>query len=554
VFVEGGNDILTGGAGYDFLNGGTGNDTYMFAPGDDFDIIAEEGGIDTLRITGGITLDGLVFTQVGNDLQIDIASGVTIKDQFSGGPAKIVEWVEFDDGSFFELPNPIMQTNQPPIAVGDVFAINEDSFLSANVMANDSDPDGDVLSVTPFSLVTGAGAAVEMLADGSFTYNPLENFNGADSFEYTLLDGQGGSDTATVSIDVLPVNDAPEAMDDTFSELIGQGISGNVLANDSDVYGDVLSMTAGLFATAQGGTLEMAEDGSFIYAPSGDFLGTDNFTYTVSDGNGGTDTAMLALTIELPEDAITGTDHRDILFGTRDGDTMAGDGGSDRLWGRSGADVLLGQDGRDHLYGGDGDDILYGGNDADKLWGMRGDDTLYGGNGKDSLWGANGNDVLYGGSGNDLVSGGNGDDVLSGGAGDDKLYGGRGDDIFLMGEGADKAYGGQGSDTFIFEAFDAKADTIYGFETGAGGDILNLTDILQGYDPLSGAITDFVQVTERHGHTEIQINVNGDSGGEFTTVAVVEGEGGGHHTQMTVADLLDAGNLVVDQSAQVVVA
>ena len=179
---------------------------------------------------------------------------------------------------------------------------------------------------------------------------------------------------------------------------------------------------------------------------------------------------------------------------------------------------------------GDGDDILFGG---------QGDDIIYGEAGNDILKGQSGNDVLYGGAGDDILFGGSGDDILHGGSGDDVLYGGSGNDIIFLGEGENKAFGGKGQDSFVFQSFDAKADTIYGFETGEGGDILNLSDILSGFDPLVSDILEFVKVTEHKGNSEIQIN----TGSEFTTVAVIEGG----VCNMTINDLIQAGNLVVGQ-------
>jgi hypothetical protein len=163
----------------------------------------------------------------------------------------------------------------------------------------------------------------------------------------------------------------------------------------------------------------------------------------------------------------------------------------------------------------------------------------YIGDGDDILLGGQGDDIIYGEAGNDLLKGQRGDDMLYGGAGDDVLYGGSGNDTIFLGEGEDLAWGGKGSDTFIFESFDARADTIFGFETGEGGDVLNIADILNGFDPLMDDILNFVKISENNGNAEIQIN----TGSEFTTVAVIEGS----VSDLTVNDLIEAGNLVVDQ-------
>lgn len=136
-------------------------------------------------------------------------------------------------------------------------------------------------------------------------------------------------------------------------------------------------------------------------------------------------------------------------------------------------------------------------------------------------------DILYGGAGNDIIDGGVGDDILIGGA------------------GADTLYGGQGQDTFVFDTMDGFADTVEDFHAGAGGDVLNITDLLQGFDPLAGAISDFVQLVNGGGNTELRVNADGDAGGVFTAVAIIEGGIGG----ATLADMINNGNLVANQAA-----
>jgi len=135
---------------------------------------------------------------------------------------------------------------------------------------------------------------------------------------------------------------------------------------------------------------------------------------------------------------------------------------------------------------------------------------------------------------------------LIGGAGNDLFYGEGGDDILLFGEGFDQLYGGTGSDQFVINTNDGLADKIYDFVGGVGGDILNVTDILSGFDPLSDAISDFVQlVNNGDGDTEVQIDTDG-VGGDFTTAVVFEGG-----INDTLADLINNGNLVADQSVVV---
>ncbi|MCP3937132.1 MAG: tandem-95 repeat protein, partial [Actinomycetia bacterium] len=99
-------------------------------------------------------------------------------------------------------------TQDVPVAGDDVVATAEDTAVTTgNVLANDTDPDGDTLSVDSFT--QGANGSVSYNADGTFTYTPHADFNGTDTFTYTVDDGQGNTDTATVTVTVNAVQDAP---------------------------------------------------------------------------------------------------------------------------------------------------------------------------------------------------------------------------------------------------------------------------------------------------------------------------------------------------------
>src|SRR5262249_22266995 len=152
-----------------------------------------------------------------------------------------------------------------------------------DVLANDSDVDGDSLLIT--SVTQGTHGSV-VNAGGSVTYTPGLNFNGSDSFSYTISDGHGGTASATVSVNVTPVNDPPVAVNDTASTTQNTAVTVNVLANDSDVDGDTLSVSA-VTQGAHGGVVINA-DNTLTYMSTGNFTGTDFFNYSISDGHGGT--------------------------------------------------------------------------------------------------------------------------------------------------------------------------------------------------------------------------------------------------------------------------
>ncbi|MBR9863022.1 MAG: tandem-95 repeat protein [Rhodobacteraceae bacterium] len=188
--------------------------------------------------------------------------------------------------------------NDAPVAQAGTASGDEDTVISGTVAA--SDVDGDTLT---FALATdGANGSVVMAADGSYAYTPDADFNGTDSFTYTVSDGNGGTDTQTVRIRVDAVNDAPVAQAGTASGDEDTVISGTLLASDVD--GDTLRFAVETQATH--GTVAIRPDGSYAYTPGANFNGTDSFTYTVSDGNGGTDTQTVNITVNAVNDAPEG--------------------------------------------------------------------------------------------------------------------------------------------------------------------------------------------------------------------------------------------------------
>ena len=219
--------------------------------------------------------------------------------------------------------------NHPPTAVDDTATTDEDSWVSVaapGVLINDSDPDGDILAVAAVN-TGGTLGAVAWYADGSFTYDPDGQFeylsagnSTTDSFTYTVSDGHGGTDTATVTITIdgvydTPGNNPPVAGDDTYITDEDNPITAatpGVLSNDTDPdVGDTLIVTAVHTSGTVGTVTAWGSDGSFTYDPNGQFeslqagdSATDSFTYTVSDGNGSTDTATVTITINGVNDPI----------------------------------------------------------------------------------------------------------------------------------------------------------------------------------------------------------------------------------------------------------
>lgn len=134
-----------------------------------------------------------------------------------------------------------------------------------------------------------------------------------------------------------------------------------------------------------------------------------------------------------------------------------------------------------------------------------------------------------------------GNDILVGGAGDDMMYGEGGDDLIIMGDGFDQAWGGTGRDIFAFDIFDDAPDIIHDFSVGAGGDTLNITDILSGYDPLDDMISDFVRLTSSGGNTMVEVMKDGD----FAHLVTLVGVAGVDLDSLLVHGNLDVQNSIV---------
>jgi VCBS repeat-containing protein len=140
-----------------------------------------------------------------------------------------------NDGTVDSAPDTVTIStgNSAPTAVNDSFTVDEDAVLSISapgVLANDSDAEGDDLTVSLVSNVSNGSLTLN--ADGSFTYTPDADFNGSDSFTYTVNDGAGTSTVATVTLTVTAVNDAPVALADTATVLAGESVLIAVLASD----------------------------------------------------------------------------------------------------------------------------------------------------------------------------------------------------------------------------------------------------------------------------------------------------------------------------------
>jgi hypothetical protein len=166
--------------------------------------------------------------------------------------------------------------NNPPAAVDDTAATNEDTPITMDVLSNDSDPDGDLLSVAS---VTQPSAGSATITAGNFvTYAPAANFNGSDLFTYTASDGRGGRSTATVTVTVNPVNDAPVANNQSVTTGLNTSVA--ITLQASDVDGDPL--TYSVVTSPSNGSLSGTAP-NLSYTPNFGFSGSDSFTFKATD-------------------------------------------------------------------------------------------------------------------------------------------------------------------------------------------------------------------------------------------------------------------------------
>jgi Ca2+-binding RTX toxin-like protein len=372
---------ITTGSGNDVIATGDGNDT--ISTGDGNDLVSAGGGNDT--IFGGAGRDTAAFSGARADYSIasNPDGSFQITDLRLGSPDGADRLSDIEFAQFFDVT--VALGNHAPVAVNDSYSTNEDTTLTvsaAGVLANDSDVDGDQLH--PILVSGPAHGSVTLTADGAFSYSPIANYNGADSFTYKANDGQADSDVATVSLTVNPVNDAPVANDDIAGVAKGRAITVDaqhaVLVNDGDLDGDSLSVSAvngsaanvGRAVVGTFGSLTVSADGSYGYvANKGNLppqiVAQDSFSYTVSDGHGGISAAKLTVAITNPGVVyLPGTNGSDTLTAGDGPTVLDGGNGNDALGGGIYADGLIGGRGNDSMTGGDGPDTFVFGSNFDK--------------------------------------------------------------------------------------------------------------------------------------------------------------------------------------------
>lgn len=294
---------------------GTGNNDDNVLVGNSGDNILF-GGLGSNTLDGGDGIDTAKFSGSVSDYVIDLGdTEVLVTSIYTYETTRLtnIEKLEFYDETIYLTAPP---SPTPVVASRDVAETDEDTSILIDLLSNDA---GEGLTIV--SISNGSIGSVTDNRDGTITYTPSPDTYGVETLTYTVQDTSGAESTATIEIEILPVNDAPIALDDDFDVGGNPLLSGsyNVLNNDVDADGDPLRVasagtspdslldadqTSGTiaFTTEAGGTIELNADGSFSYTPSDGYSGSDTFSYSVVDTSGEASSASVLLNVAaVPE-------------------------------------------------------------------------------------------------------------------------------------------------------------------------------------------------------------------------------------------------------------
>jgi uncharacterized repeat protein (TIGR01451 family) len=333
-----GNDVITGGAGHDVLSGGAGADVFVFAPGSGYDLISDfnaaEG--DTIDLSAcdpsdiSYTIDGAdTIISLGQDAEVRVANvhlsgtdtapvtiygtdgwdgfwGTDTDENYNGEGGD--DWIEGaggddilnggagDDGVFGDDGDDMITggAGHDILAGGagaDLFVFEQGSGFDH--IQDFSVYEGDMLDISDY-----AGLNIALRQDGDDAVLTLGcdaevRLEGVNAYDLTPETFKNGV------YPEMPVNQGPDANDDTAMTDAGKAVEINVTANDTDADGDQITVKSA--TDGENGTVSVGPNGTVTYTPNDGFSGDDWFTYTIEDGNGGHDTATVDVTVKEPE-------------------------------------------------------------------------------------------------------------------------------------------------------------------------------------------------------------------------------------------------------------
>jgi len=318
--AESPNNAFVGGLGNDQIYAGPGDDYFRGGAGDDMAVFElSEAGSGSDRFYGGPGNDTLTLLFTGDEwhgdenLRLDIRNYASFLADQPDGP----QILDAKSYTFAFLDLTVQRFDQLKVGVDgvevDPFNLRPDAVddhlstnrqMPPNLLDNDTDPEGDALTVTEVNgaaanvgvpITLGSGATLRVDADGSVDYHPLLGFAGGESFTYTASDGEL-SDTAIATVTVGPTNTPPVAVPDSFTGTQNASIHNNVVRNDSDADGDPI--TPILVRGAENGTVWLDQEGCFTYMPNPDFYGTDTLLYKLTDGQDESEIVTVTFTVE----------------------------------------------------------------------------------------------------------------------------------------------------------------------------------------------------------------------------------------------------------------
>lgn len=284
-------------------------DGYVTEPGTPLTVTPANGVLTNDNNIDNATLSAIVEDDPTNGnvtLNTDGSFTYTPNPGFSG--TDLFTYKIDDATSFSNITTVTIEVDNAPVANDDAYEINEEEILTINaaegVLANDTDNEDDALESTLDTPPSNGSLTLNL--DGSFVYTPDPDFFGIDTFTYTVSDGDQTSNTATVTINVLPVPDPPIGNDDLYfvdaDDILEVGTNIRVTANDIDV--DNLNPNVLLNTDVSNGSLTFFPDGTFTYVPNPGFIGIDSFSYIFDVQSTPNDPATVQIVVNAPDPQI----------------------------------------------------------------------------------------------------------------------------------------------------------------------------------------------------------------------------------------------------------